>query len=528
MGVLAFVAHNFVRDATVLCSPPRETAWGGRPLVEYYVHGRGRGHYSRSVAIIEELKASGVDVRMFIGRAAMWKEMQVQGNETRTREDVLWEHGWLRGPWNTVVAPVTKRKSGEVGVATAISVTSIVPRYSFSSTVSHIVERLTGDCEVALQSSRYPLLVVSDGDLPGMLRAKLGGIPSVSLSHGMSFAIANPPQWFSSKDKQAWKSQATLNNRAGYFSNWQIGTNLMMLESTRSSAVVAKPVIRVEVVEMEKERRASRMRGGSRDGRKVVVCYFRDHNGDGVVDGLLEEGLDVVLFNPSTHLKEPNQLKNGQKWYVPPRKGTHDSKFKENHDISHPNKDNRSFTSADEDQLELDLNKPRLIPVTDKALFVSFMAMADGIVSSAGSQLLSECLFARIPVLALCEENDGEQVLNMRMAKKVTVGSRTTRLVYGTSLEDINTAEGGPRQHPEFISFMKEVDRSGISNAYYAEIASDRRVVETNKTSDDEGEDMWKGMPDAAEVVLEIVKELKESKYGTTFTPRSGLRSAKE
>ena len=67
---LSMAVYGFYQEATELCTPPPRdrVPIGETPLVEYFVHGRGNGHYARSVAIIEKLNDAGIDVRMFIGR----------------------------------------------------------------------------------------------------------------------------------------------------------------------------------------------------------------------------------------------------------------------------------------------------------------------------------------------------------------------------------------------------------------------------------------------------------------------------
>ena len=118
---------------------------------------------------------------------------------------------------------------------TAISVTSLTPALSIFETISHIVERIIGDCEVSTSSGNYPNLVIADGDLPGMLRAEFGGIPSVGIAHGQLFRIAQKPDWVESVPhlNDAWNSQGRLNGASSYFSEWQIATHFCFLESPR-------------------------------------------------------------------------------------------------------------------------------------------------------------------------------------------------------------------------------------------------------------------------------------------------------
>ena len=308
-------------DAVRMCTPPPDLPPLERPLVEYYIHGRGNGHYARSMAIIERLNAMGIDVRMFIGRAPIWNFFH----------------------------QAKPKLGGTKGVTTAIAVTSIQPSLDLSGTISHVLERIMGDCEVALQTERYPVLVISDGDAPGMLRAYFGNIPSLAISHGQIFNIAKKPDWVL-EDKRlnaAWDKQGWLNRKAALFSSWQIGTDFGYLETKSASAIVARPPLRPEVLQMAVARKhvsdgnplmvsepeiAKRMANLVLHGqeyvpndtktdvvmhRKIVLCYFRDHNGEIIIDALLQAGFDVLFFETGYDKKfgtDPNRF--GVKWIV--------------------------------------------------------------------------------------------------------------------------------------------------------------------------------------------------------------------
>jgi len=546
--VVIIVVNSFFSDATKICRPPNklnsfsnispsvEGQPRPRPLIEYYVHGRGNGHYSRSIAIIRKLNAAGIDVRMFIGRASMWKEIQSKGsykkempkntsvsvlskyaNEARrvaklilfseetgsllhdlTRENTkpTEELNQLQDlfdelPWENEYAlhynfasqaelPYLNQKDHQsndetAGTTTAISVASLIPKLTFLSTISHAVERISGDCDVSHQTSRYPDLVLSDGDMPGMLRARIGNIPSVSISHGTTFAVAktgwkgNDRHW-----KRAWFYQIVLNMSTGFFSDWFIGTNFIPLDVKNDYAVIAKPPFRREVLDVAKIRSLRKNRNiegneisegelGATKRNKLVLCYFRDKNGIQVVDVLLELGFDVVVFNPAG---EEQVKETGKQWKMPSRKregveitwsnsdpnnhhfdildyslnsysdttasdahdekedsqsNTHDS-HRNLHELSSLEIDNHLSHTVDRNTLlqmfSSTSNEPRVIKVYDKNLFVAFMGIVDGIVGSGGSQLISESIYGQIPMLALHRNGDTEQMLNIEMLRR--------------------------------------------------------------------------------------------------------------
>lgn len=646
------VVHGFLSDAAKICRPPgtiplyskqyvaspphfssnsdmafqQEYQDQPRPLVEYYVHGRGNGHYSRSIAIIQRLNKEGIDVRMFIGRASMWREindattrsskMHETGpgsNNTRALEEFLpfeaalarrvakkilfhdndQEDEILRNknldepkstvqyesifdnlPWENEFAlhyhypqsfsPLNLNQQHEPqkrGTTTAISVVSLIPKLTLKSAVSHAIERITGDCEVSQQTSRYPVLVISDGDLPGMMRAKIGKIPSISISHGTTFTISKADWKDNDRDwRGAWSRQGYLNKATGYFSDWLIGTNFIPLEVTSENAVIARPPIRKEVVDAGKIRRLRQQRyldaknSGeemvwSMKKNKLVICYFRDKNGVHVVEILKELGFDVVVFNPNG--AEPG-MEIGKRWKL-----TSDEKERAKENLW-PSLDSKKSNSNDERELSLPTkevehltndaaiqnstnkdmmgdnkplnfppqseqrkgeqestilvemlstmsNEPRSIQIFDKKLFVTFMGIADGIVGSGGSQVLSESVHAHIPMLALFKDGDDEQMLNIEMlrrrrdedleainkentnAKKNEVNwakdkqKHTSKLdpppkLFGTSLQNLLSTFPRRILPSDLSKVSRKLDSIGIHDSY--NIDNHHRVIE--------------------------------------------------
>jgi len=211
--------------------------------------------------------------------------------------------------------------------------------------------------------------------------------------------------------------------------------------------------------------------------------------------------------------------------------------------------------------------------VTDMSLFVPLLSIADGVASSAGSQLISECIFANVPLLALYSEKDGEQMLNIEMSKHLFDGKNTSlttsksnnsttqdgsqkikKIVHGISKEKFlerNSIllEGTKRSNlrtttsetseikndfglrnktrikaslqgitDEFNSYVESINNSNISwtfyNDFYREtFQSDRGNNDHNEEAYDEDEsDPFQGMPEVSAVIMEIIKELKKEK----------------
>ena len=623
--LLLVLLRGFYRDAVRVCTPrPSDVTAGRPPLVEYYIHGRGNGHYARSMAVIEALNQDGVDVRMFVGRATIWnffREQQQGEGESSTA---------------TTIPATNGDPNKHIGTTTAISVNTILPKYSFFHTLSLIMERIMGDCEVGLQTQRYPMLVITDGDMPGMLRAKLGGIPSVGISHGQIFSICKKPNYIRADPHldRAWNQQGWINKVAAYYTSWQIGTDFLEMETKSNSAVVARPPLRPEVVKMvqmrrthdftgldervsnwllyeadegpmeellllqEQQQEQQQQQGGSSSSnnnnstasttditaaanaaiadrlaalprRKLVVCYFRDRNGERVIQTLLDAGVDVVLFesgyNKALEGKTTNANVYGTDWVVdeqdrievrrqaglePNLVVTESSKHTSTagSSSSSSNKNNKQkkiplYSRQRRRRLDTSAHShprpstsPRLIRITERNLFVPFMAVADGIAASAGSQLLSECMYAKLPLLAFYRSDDNEQTLNVELARKERT-NRPNVPVFGMSLESLRPSS--LLAQTEMESFLEKVQNSTVTEGYYQHLEDKTKGTTPGTASGSttgttsggdvtaaaavvapvadtvampvqtEEPDPFHGMQDAAAIVLEIVRKVR-------------------
>jgi hypothetical protein len=596
-----------------------------RPLVEYYVHGRGIGHYARSVAIVEQLNRAGVDVRMFLTRASVWRAMHEDAKIIVDSEADQEQRRHMEG--QNHVQPFVKR-----GKTTAIAITSLTPDQGFFDSLSHTLERISGDCEVSASSGRYPQLVISDGDFPGMLRAELGGIPSVGIAHGQLFSIAQKPKWVeeSAQLNGAWEKQGRLNHISSFFTEWQIATHFCFLESRIHSGTVARPPLRPEVLQMAEARNwarqgkrlpispsdkhqnkstaaldtktprlpqaeriqellfstdyrlgstaASNKTSANTTHRKLVICYFRDHNGEHVVKALLDADFDVLLFdtgytkdmanNPYRYgvkLMIEDQFRDQERQkYIPNEneaitdanpllRRKLSNNFEKTSSSSNVNvhkgtMNNMTFTVGGHG-FEVHTSQkdgPKLIRVMDRSLFVPLMHVADGVASSAGSQLMSECIYSHMPLLAMYREDDSEQRLNVELSHHINAPCHRP-LVFGNSFESLTfalrsngTSTAGTTYERNdnhlsigsplktFQDFLREVRTSSVSDTYFRNVqlhggsrkfagkSDDRFSKDTeneiihkgNSNSVLEEEDPFRGLPDAAAIILEIIKQV--------------------
>ncbi|KAL3905380.1 MAG: hypothetical protein SGILL_009700 [Bacillariaceae sp.] len=168
---------------------------------------------------------------------------------------------------------------------------------------------------------------------------------------------------------------------------------------------------------------------------------------------------------------------------------------------------------------------PKLIRVMDRSLFVPLMHVADGVASSAGSQLMSECIYSHMPLYALYREADDEQRLNVELSHHMDAPCHRP-LVFGTSFESLTYALKTNDTHyaskhsrspilESLASFIKEVQSSKVSETYYHNVdvisagaGNNMTAFEQAEEADFDDVDPFRGLPDAAAIILEIVKQV--------------------
>ena len=109
------------------------------------------------------------------------------------------------------------------------------------------------------------------------------------------------------------------------------------------------------------------------------------------------------------------------------------------------------------------LQSEHIIPVTASYL-VPMMGIADGVVSTVGCQLIAECVYAQIPMLALYAKEDGDREINAIMNKELRYKDGR-RLAFESSFEALTESEILPQ---EVQLFMKKVLASNTSASFYA------------------------------------------------------------
>jgi UDP-N-acetylglucosamine--N-acetylmuramyl-(pentapeptide) pyrophosphoryl-undecaprenol N-acetylglucosamine transferase len=206
--------------------------------IHLYVHGRGRGHASRALHLVAELTSRGHRARVFAGRDAV---------------AVL----------------------GEVMPTTAID--SLPPTAGVDA-LATATRRIRDD--VARMSAQRPDVVVSDGDLPSVCAARVCGVPSVAVGHGLVFLVCARP---SGLPRLPWWREAMKAGVASLGAHRRIAVNFMSLPLRDPTAVLARP------------RSVARPMAAERRG---VVAYFRDGVDARLLDAIREAAPTAQIFAP--------------------------------------------------------------------------------------------------------------------------------------------------------------------------------------------------------------------------------------
>ncbi|WP_104987063.1 glycosyltransferase family protein [Sorangium cellulosum] len=277
--------------------------------IGYYVHGRGRGHASRALAVAGALREAGHELRIYGGGQAA---------------DLL---GGL--PEHRAVRPIYPGVRGVIELPRRVA--------------KELVE----------QAGFRPDAIVSDGDVPSLLAARALGIPAVALGHDLVFARCRLPEGLPRLRVLACQRTTWASRRARY----AVAVHFLPTEPIVPGTIVARPALR-------------RPPAGAGHGVApgAVVCYFRDRNARAATELVAAGGRGVIAFG-DPDLRVPGVLA-------------------------------KPFDSRD---------------------FLAHLASASAVVTSAGSNVLAECVLAGKPVLALHAEHDHEQALNAILAERASV-----------------------------------------------------------------------------------------------------------
>ncbi len=207
------------------------------PRIHYYVHGRGRGHATRSRAVITRLLDAGHEVIAFAGHSA---------------------------------EPLLRDKVHTEGVMSILP--SAGPRAALQ------IAGRTRAAATAMELDEADV-VVSDGDLPALLGARAARRPSIAVGHGLVFYCCTRPQQLPTA---RWIRESLKAGASSLGAHRLVAVNFVPLPLRRGR--LARPGLELGPATPR-----------TSDG--PLLCYFRDGAPSSLLRRLAGLGVPVVLFS---------------------------------------------------------------------------------------------------------------------------------------------------------------------------------------------------------------------------------------
>ncbi|WP_437877322.1 glycosyltransferase family protein [Sorangium sp. So ce513] len=321
--------------------------------IGYYVHGRGRGHASRALAVTRALRERGHELRIYAG------------GQAAEQLGALPEH-----------RPVRHIARGLGGVVE-------VPR------------RVAKDL---VEQARFrPDVVVSDGDLPSLLAARARGIPAIAIGHDLVFARCRLPEGMPRLRLLACRQTTWASSRARH----AVAVHFLPIEPAAPGTLVARP-----------ERRPPPEGAAADVEAGAVVCYFSEYDARPMLELVAGAGRRVIAFG-APGLDVPGVLA-------------------------------RPF---------------------DPGAFLAHLEVASAVVTTAGSNVLAECVLAGKPALALHDERHHEQTLNALLAERagVAVASSFSALTRGTVERFFDRVRAGGFARVDLAGALPDVPSAALA-----------------------------------------------------------------
>ncbi len=205
--------------------------------IDIWVHGRGRGHATRCAAIARRLQGEGHDLRAFAGADAL---------------------------------PILR------DVLPTAAVESLPPRLGLAS-ATRLATRVVRACAEIRRHT--PAVVVADGDLPAVLAARICGVPTVAVGHGLVFANCLRPRQL---PRLPWWREAIKARVSTLGARRSIAVGFVELPARSPTHVLARASV------------AALDRHTPRD----LVAYFRDGLDDRELACIRAADLDARVFAP--------------------------------------------------------------------------------------------------------------------------------------------------------------------------------------------------------------------------------------
>lgn len=218
------------RDLPAMSSPNTTTL-----RIALAVHGRGRGHASRCSRVIPAMEAAGLEVHTFAGGAALGVLANVSG--------------------------LTEVETVLPGKAALRRTAALALRWS---------RRLR---------ELQPDVLVSDGEAPSLVAAKMLGIPTVSVGHGLVFSSCRLPRL--PAGQVLWEKLNAAPTT--HLADVRVPVHFAPIVPKLPNTMVARP---------ERFRAEDAVPGESR----WLISYFRDGNGGDWLVELADLGWQIHAF----------------------------------------------------------------------------------------------------------------------------------------------------------------------------------------------------------------------------------------
>jgi hypothetical protein len=157
-----------------------------------------------------------------------------------------------------------------------------------------LLARRVGKAVAAIRRQRAQL-VISDGDLPAVIAARLARRPVIAVGHGLTFSRCKRPPWL---PKAPWWREAVKAAASSPGASHYVPVNFVSLQPRGAKTTLARPAIDPS------------LRRDAKAG--ATVCYFRDGAPE-VLRLLVELGREPIVF--AAH--DPGI--DGVTWHAPDR-----------------------------------------------------------------------------------------------------------------------------------------------------------------------------------------------------------------
>jgi hypothetical protein len=217
---------------------------------------------------------------------------------------------------------------------------------------------LRAHADAARLRSERPALVVTDGDQAIVLGARRAHVPCLAIGHDLVFSACALPPGLPTLSLARERLNSLVPTR---LADARIAVHFLPIEPRLPHTRVARALAPVELRELDDV--------GDLPSAPFLVAYLSDGDRESVLARLAEADVDVVAFGDGLRAR----------------------------------------------------GRVRTLPVS-RERFVAHLRRAMGVVATAGSNVLAECVLTQKPVFALHSGRHHEQALNAALVERARVG----------------------------------------------------------------------------------------------------------